>query len=59
MEEKKIYDLQLLEPIQKTQAKTNLLSVLFPVLLSTTLDFAKKGLARLIKCSHSSFDCSQ
>lgn len=37
----------------------NLLSVLFPVVLSTTVDFAICGLARFIRYSHSSLDCSQ
>lgn len=36
---------------------TNLLSLLLPVLLSTTVDFIMCGFARFIKYSHSSLDC--
>ncbi|PON66682.1 hypothetical protein PanWU01x14_107190 [Parasponia andersonii] len=36
---------------------TDLLSLLFPVSLSTTVDFFMLGLARLIRYSHSSLVC--
>lgn len=36
-----------------------LLSLLFPVSLSTTVDFSIWGSAILIRYSHSSFDCQE